>query len=115
MLLSLDHVIVRSAAPEETLAELTARARTPVLAEVTRVHGMASGIVRAGGIDIEVLRVGEAPAAPHGYGVGFVADVALDEAVARLRALGFATSTAPRVTVGDGENRRTWRAAQLRG
>ena len=55
MHLSIDHLIIRSAIPEETLAELAERAGTPVLTEVEHVRGMASGIVRAGAVDIEVL------------------------------------------------------------
>lgn len=116
MQFSLDHLIIRSATPEATLAALAARAGTPILAPVERVRGTASGIVRAGPIDIEVLHVGsEPPRAPHGYGVGLVAEGAFDEAVAHLRALGIGTSPAPRVSVGDRPNRRAWRAAQLHG
>ena len=116
MQLSLDHLIIRSATPERTLAGLAARAGTPVLAHVEHLRGLASGILRAGAIDIEVLGLGERPPRePHGYGVGLVADVRLDEAIAQLRALGFATSPAPRVTVGNGAERRAWRATQLRG
>jgi hypothetical protein len=112
MQLSLDHLIIRSATPEATLAELAAQAGTPVLAGVEEVHGIASGIVRAGAIDIEVLRIGEEPPEePRGYGLGFVADVGLDDAVAKLRELGIATSPAPRVSAGG----RAWRATQLHG
>jgi len=61
MLLSLDHVIIRSATPAETLAQLAERAGAPILAHVEDVRGMASGIVRAGTVDIEVLRLGDDP------------------------------------------------------
>jgi hypothetical protein len=72
-----------------------------VLAEVEEVSGLASGIVRAGDLDIEVLRIGaEAPAAPQGYGLGFTADVPLTQAAADLRERGFATSAAVRATAG---------------
>jgi hypothetical protein len=112
MQLSLDHLIIRSATPEATLALLSERAGAPVLTEVEHVRGMASGIVRAGAIDIEVLGLGEEPPPePQGYGVGLVADVGLDEAIARLRELGLATSPAPRVSL-DG---RAWRATQVHG
>jgi hypothetical protein len=116
MRLSLDHLIIRTATPEETLGALAAQAGAPVLAGVEEVRGLASGIVRAGSIDIEVLRIGdEQPSAPQGYGVGLVADAGLDAAVARLRELGLGTSAAPRVTAGDDERRRAWRAAQVHG
>lgn len=116
MQLSLDHLIIRSAAPEATLALLAEHAGTPVLADVEEVRGLASGIVRAGQLDIEVLSLGEQPPEePQGYGVGLAADVSLDEASARLRELGFATSAAPRVTAGAGEQRRAWRAAHVHG
>ena len=46
MQLTLDHLIIRSATPEATPAELAARAGTPVLAGVEDVRGIASGIVR---------------------------------------------------------------------
>jgi hypothetical protein len=116
MQLSIDHLIIRSATPEKTLAELAARAGAPVLAPVEEVGGLASGIVRAGPVDIEVVRIGaDPPPEPQGYGLGLVADVRFAEAVAGLRALGIATSAAPRVTAGEGARRRSWRAAQLRG
>jgi hypothetical protein len=90
------------------------RAGTPVLAKVEHVRGMASGIVRAGRLDIEVLSLGEEPPRePHGYGAGFVADVGLDEAIEQLRRIGVGTSPAPRITAGDGKQRRAWRATQL--
>jgi hypothetical protein len=115
-MLTLDHLIIRSATPEETLAQLAGRAGAPVLTEVEEVRGMASGIVRAGAVDIEVLRLGaDLAERPNGYGLGFVADRPLDEAIAELRSLGFGTSVAPRVTAGSGAERRSWRATQVHG
>jgi hypothetical protein len=116
MHLSLDHLILRSATPEHTLAQLAERAGAPIAVAVDPVGGMASGIVRAGPIDIEVLRIGdEPPPRPHGYGLGLVADVGFSEAVASLRALGVGTSPAPLAAAGEGAQRRTWRASQLQG
>ena len=95
MLLTLDHLIIRTADPEATLKELSDHLGAPVLAEVEEVSGLASGIVRAGDIDIEVLRIGaEPPLQPQGYGLGFTADVPLAQAAAALREHGFATSSA---------------------
>jgi hypothetical protein len=112
MKLALDHIIIRSATPEETLGALAAQAGAPVLAPVEEVRGLASGILRAGPIDIEVLRIGDdQPGEPQGYGIGLVADAGLDAAVARLRELGLGTSAAPRVAAGG----RSWRAAQVHG
>ena len=116
MQLSLDHLIIRSPAPAETLAQLAAQAGTPILADVERVGGMATGIVRAGSLDIEVVGVGdEPPQRAHGYGIGLVADGGLDEAVSQLRAMGFPTSPAPSVSTGSGAQRRRWRATQVHG
>jgi hypothetical protein len=39
----------------------------------------------------------------------------LDDAIVRLRELGFPTSVAPRVTAGSGDERRSWRATQVHG
>jgi hypothetical protein len=112
MRLALDHLIIRAADPAATLAELAQRAGAPVLAEVEEVAGMASGIVRAGSIDIEVLRIGaEPPERPLGYGVGLTADVPLDEAVASVRELGFPTSAPASASAGG----RKWRAVQVHG
>ena len=112
MKLALDHVILRVAEPAAALAELSRLAGAPVLAEVEEVGGMASGIVRAGSIDIEVLRIGaEAPARPRGYGIGFTADGALQEATAALRELGFPTSVGVTAKVGG----RSWKAVQVHG
>lgn len=116
MQLSLDHLIIRSVTPEATLALLSARAGTPRLTGVEHVRGISSGIVRAGTLDIEVLSIGaEPPEVPHGYGIGLVADRGLDGAITDLRSLGFATSPAPRVSLGNGIRRRAWRASQVVG
>lgn len=116
MQLRLDHLIIRSPAPAETLAQLAAQAGTPILADVERVRGVETGIVRAGSLDIEVVGIGdEPPQLPHGYGIGFVADVGLDEAVSQLRAMGFPTSPAPRASTGPAAQRRIWRATQVHG
>ena len=83
-----------------------------MLADVTEVGGLASAIVRAGSVDIEVLRIGKTPPPrPQGYGLGFTADVPLAEASAALRALGFPTSGAVTATA-DG---RSWRAVHVHG
>jgi hypothetical protein len=112
MRLTLDHVILRAADPAATLAELADRAGAPVLAHVEEVGGLASGIVRAGAIDLEVLRIGaEPPPHPLGYGLGFSADVPLAEAVADLRERGFPCSP-PARAAADG---RKWSAVQVHG
>lgn len=114
--LRLDHLIIRAEDPAAVMAELTTRAGMPVLAEVEALGGMSSGIVRAGDLDIEVLRVGREPLLrPHGYGIGLVADVGLDEAIAALRSQGFATSAALPGVAGQSSQRPTWRATQVRG
>jgi hypothetical protein len=114
--LALDHLIIRAADPAATLAELAERGGFPVLAPVEEVAGLASGIVRAGGIDIEVLGIGrEPPPRPYGYGAGFVSDSGLEETVAALRALAFPTSPVTRAQAGAGDGRRTWRAVQVHG
>ena len=116
MHLSIDHLIIRSGTPEATLEELADRAGLPVLAGIESVAGIRSGIVRAGPLDIEVVGIGgDPPREPHGYGVGLVADVGLDEAIAHVRGMGFPTSPAVLVRAGVGEEQRAWRAAQVRG
>jgi hypothetical protein len=98
--LRLDHLIIRTGEPQKTLAELARRSGAPVLAEVEAlVGGIESGSVRAGPLDLEVLKIGGIPPErPLGYGLGFVADVPLMEAVGELRALGFPVSApAPRL------------------
>jgi hypothetical protein len=112
VLLTLDHIILRTADPRATLEELSARLGAPVLAAVEEVSGLASGVLRAGEIYIEVRRSGAAPPAqPLGYGVGFTADVPLPQAAAALRADGFATSPAASASAGG----RSWRAIQVHG
>ena len=111
MTLTLDHVIVRTADPAATLAELADHG-LPVLAAVEEVGGLRSGIARAGSIDVEVLEIGrEAPPRPHGYGLGLTSDGPLEEASRELRALGFPTSAAMQAAAGD----RKWRAVQVHG
>ncbi len=95
---------------------LVTRAGTPVLVEVSRVGGISSGLVRAGPVDIEVLRIGrQPPRRPQGYGLGFVADTSLEEAAAILRSRGFATSAPVRGVAGRGKDKRTWRVVQVEG
>jgi len=90
VLLTLDHLILRAADPRATPAELADRLGAPILAPVAEVAGLASGILRAGTLDLEVLRVGATPPAQLcGYGLGFTADVPLAQASAALRSLGF--------------------------
>jgi hypothetical protein len=115
MRLHLDHLILRTGDPEATLATLEERG-FPVLSRVKCFGGLESGIVHAAPIDLEVLQIGDdPPTQPQGYGLGFVADVELTAAIRALRELGLATAPAPRVSVGRGGDRRTWRAAQLHG
>ena len=83
----------------------------PVLAPMQSVGGLQSGIVRAGAIDIEVVALGDPPAEPVGYGLGFVAPEGFEATVQTLRAAGIATSPAPWVRAGG----RRWRAAQIHG
>jgi len=109
--LKLDHIIIRSGQPEETLAELAERGRMPIHAPVQSVGGLLSGIVRAGPIDIEVVALGDPPAEPVGYGLGFVAPEGFEATVQALRSAGIATSPAPWVRAGG----RRWRAAQIHG
>jgi len=110
--LTLDHVILRAGDPAAALRELAERLGAPVLAEVEEVGSVASGIVRAGAIDIELLRIGaEPPPRVLGYGLGFTADAPLSRAAAVLRERGFATSPAARGRAGG----RSWRAIQVHG
>ena len=90
MRLRLDHLIIRTAEPGRTLAELARRAGAPVLAEVEELVGsIESGIARAGPVDLEVLKIGAIPPErPLGYRLGFVADVPLMEALGELGAAG---------------------------
>jgi hypothetical protein len=110
--LTLDHVILRAADPAAALRELSERAGAPVLVEPHDAGAFVSGIVRAGALDIEVLRIGaEPPERVQGYGLGFAADVPVREALRELRAAGFATS----VPTGATANGRRWRAIQVHG
>ena len=98
-MLTLDHLILRAADPAATLAELADRLGAPVLAPVAEVSGLASGIVRAGALDLEVLRVGATPPSQvSGYGLGFTADVPLPDASAALRSAGYPTSVPAKAT-----------------
>ena len=111
MRLTLDHVILRAADPAATLSDLAERLGAPVLVPVHPAGAFTSGIIRAG-IDIEVLAIGAAPPLrPHGYGLGFTADVPLAEASAELRAAGYPTSVATGATA----NGRSWAAVQIHG
>ena len=59
-----------------------------------------------------MLAIGAAPPLrPHGYGLGFLADVPLAEASRQLRELGFPTSVATGATA----NGRSWAAVQVHG
>jgi hypothetical protein len=110
--LTLDHVIVRTADPAAALKELADLGGLPVLAAVEEVGGLHSGIVRAGSIDVEVLKIGrEDPPLPHGYGLGLTSDGPLEEASRELRALGFPTSAPVRAAAGG----RAWRAVHVYG
>jgi|tagenome__1003787_1003787.scaffolds.fasta_scaffold20736013_2 hypothetical protein len=113
-MLTLDHIIIRSADPTATLATLSQRGGLPVLAEATQVGGLTSAIVRAGAVDIEVLAIGDDPPdRPHGYGLGFVADRPITEALTEIRAAGLPTSAPISARAGSGPDLRRWRAAQI--
>src|SRR4051794_12603868 len=102
-MLTLDHIIIRAADPAATLAVLSERGGFPVLAEPTRIGGLTSAIVNAGAVDIEVLAIGdEPPDGPQGYGLGFVADRPIFEALADLRAAGIPTSVPISARSGSG-------------
>jgi hypothetical protein len=111
MQLALDHVILRAADPRRALARLEA-AGLPVLEPVTRVGPFQSGIARAGAIDVEVLRIGGGgPAEAAGYGLGFTADVPLEDVAGELRSRGLAVSIPLPGKAGD----REWRVIQVAG
>jgi len=110
-ILRLDHIIIRSATPEKTLAELSERGGMPIHVPVQPTSGLLSGIARGGDIDVEVVALGEPPISPVGYGFGFTAPEGFDDAVRGLRAAGIATSPAPWAQAED----RRWRAAQMHG
>ena len=112
VLLTLDHLILRAADPRATLAELADRLGAPVLAPVEEVAGLASGILRAGALDLEVLRVGATPPA---------AGVRLRPRLHRRRAAGGGQRGAALARLsdlgagaGDG-GRPPWRALQVHG
>ncbi len=109
MQLTLDHVILRAADPAATLAELAARTGAPVLAPVHEAGVFTSGILRAS-VDIEVLSI-DADPPPHviGYGLGFTADVPLEEASSALRRAWLKTSSEVTATA-DG---RTWATVHI--
>ena len=113
-MLSLDHIIIRAEDPAATLAVLSERAGLPVLAEATQIGGLTSAIARAGAVDIEVLAIGdEPPDRPHGYGLGFVADRPITEALTEIRAAGIPTSVPISARAGSGRDLRRFRAAQI--
>lgn len=113
-MLTLDHIIIRAADPSATLAVLAERGGLPVLAEPTRIGGLTSAIVRAGAVDIEVLEIGDDPPdGPRGYGLGFVADRPIAEALAVLRAAGIPTSVPISARAGSGPEARRFCAAQV--
>ena len=113
-MLSLDHIIIRSADPAATLAVLSERGGLPVLAEATQVGGLTSAIARAGAVDIEVVAIGdEPPDRPRGYGLGFVADRPIMEALTDIRAAGIPTSAPISARAGSGSDVRCWRVAQI--
>jgi hypothetical protein len=115
-MLTLDHIIIRAADPAATLAVLSERGGFPVLAEPTEIGGLTSAIVRAGAVDIEVLAIGDdPPGSPRGYGLGFVADRPITEALAVVRAAGIPTSVPISASAGSGPDRRRFRTAQVGG
>ena len=111
MQLTLDHVILRAADPAATLADLAERTGAPVLVPAVQAGAFTSGILRAS-VDIEVLAIGaEPPPDVVGYGLGFTADVPLEQASTLLRQAGLKTSPEV-VATADG---RTWAAVQVHG
>jgi hypothetical protein len=116
MRLSLDHLILRVADPAAAVAELHERAGMPVLAAPERVGGLQSALVRAGSVDVEALAIGaDPPPRALGYGLGFTADVPLEDAVRTLRTRGLPTAPAATGSAGAGAARRTWRAVHVQG
>ena len=115
MQITLDHLILRTADPRQALARLEGLG-LPVLEPVERVGPAESGIVRAGAIDIEALRIGaQAPEQPVGHGLGLTADVGLREIASELRRRGLATSMPIAGSAGTGATRRTWRVIHVHG
>ena len=111
VLLTLDHVILRTADPHATLAELSDRLGAPVLAPVEEVSGLASGIVRAGELDLEVLRVGAEPPPRPRLRPRFHRRRPAPRPSAALRSSGVPHLGA-RSATADG---RSWRAIQVHG
>jgi hypothetical protein len=107
--LHLDHLILRVADPQSVLADLASRLGAPVLSPVEELGGVASGLLRIGALDLEILRLGEPPDRLRGYGLGFTADVGLSEAAGALRRLGYPTSAPARASAAG----RSWRAVQV--
>ena len=113
-MLNLDHVIIRAGDVPATLAEITESAGLPILTEPTEIGGITSAIASAGGIDIEVLSIGETPPLrPQGYGLGFTAQVPLEEAIDMLRRSGIPASAPVRARARANGTVRSWRATQL--
>ena len=111
MELTLDRVILRAADPAATLAELAERTGAPVLAPAQPAGAFTSGSLRAS-VDIEVLAIGaEPPPELLGYGLGFTADIRLQQASTALRRAGLKTSPEISTTVGE----RTWATVQVHG
>src|SRR5690242_13166178 len=73
------------------------------------VGGFASGLLRIGALDLEVLRMGAPPDRVCGYGLGFTTDGSLGEAGGELRRRGYPTSAPTRATAAG----RSWRAVQV--
>ncbi|HEX2104310.1 MAG TPA: hypothetical protein VHF51_11715 [Solirubrobacteraceae bacterium] len=109
MYLVLDHVILRSPDPAADLAMLE-QAGLPLVVGVTHLAGtMHSGLVAAGSVDVEALKVGASPAGRvEGYGLGLRAPGTDQWRVARiLRERGLRTSAPSAATVEhDGRPRR---------
>jgi hypothetical protein len=109
--LTLDHVILRAADPAAALEELARRTGAPVLVPAHEAGAFTSGILRAS-VDVEVLAIGaDPPPEVVGYGLGFTADVPLEQASTQLRVAGYKTSPEV-VATADG---RTWAAVQVHG
>ena len=111
MRLTLDHVILRAADAAAALEQLAAKTGAPVLVPAHEAGAFTSGILRAS-VDIEVLAIGaEPPPEVVGYGLGFTADVPLEQASTQLRVAGYKTSPEVAATA----NGRTWAAVQVHG
>jgi hypothetical protein len=111
--LDLDHLILRSPDPDETVAHLAAYG-LPVATPPTALTGtLRSAILRAGSVDIEVLAIGaDKPDEVSGYGIGLTArEASLRDVAGELRSRGLATS-APMLGEADGKR---WEAIQVAG